>query len=130
MHWSGWNALVRGIAPGKFQKGEYPMLQDLRFAIRQIAKSPGFAVTAVLTLALGIGANTAVFSVVNAVLLRALPYPDANRLLLLWSSAPSQGLPMFGSSPADYRVWRSDNHSFDRHGRLLQRWHQHVAGRA
>ena len=89
------------------------ILVDLRYALRQLGKAPGFAITAVLTLALGIGANTAVFSVVNAVLLRALPYPDANRLLLLWSSAPSQGLPMFGSSPADYRVWRSDNHSFE-----------------
>src|SRR5271167_506834 len=87
-------------------------LQDIRFAIRQIVKSPGFAAAAILTLALGIGANTAVFSVVNAVLLRALPYPDADRLLLLWSSAPPQGLPRFPSSPADYCVWRSDNHSF------------------
>ncbi len=86
--------------------------QDLRYALRQIWKSPGFTTVAVLTLALGIGANTAIFSVVNAVLLRALPYPDADRLLLLWSSAPSQGLPMFGSAPPDYRAWRSDNHSF------------------
>ncbi len=90
----------------------HSILQDFQFALRQLRKSPGFVVTAVLTLALGIGANTAVFSVVNAVLLRALPYPDADRLLLLWSSAPKQGLPEFGSSPADYRVWRSDNHSF------------------
>ena len=90
----------------------HSILQDFQFAMRQLRKSPGFVVTAVLTLALGIGANTAVFSVVNAVLLRALPYPDANRLLLLWSSAPTQGLPMFGSSTPDYRVWRSDNHSF------------------
>ena len=86
--------------------------QDLRYAFRQMWKSPGFTTIAVLTLALGIGANTAIFSVVNAVLLRALPYPDADRLLLLWSSAPSQGMPMIPSSPADYRVWRSDNHSF------------------
>src|SRR5579862_3714235 len=86
--------------------------QDLRYALRQIWKSPGFTTIAVLTLALGIGANTAIFSVVNAVLLRALPYPEADRLLLLWSSAPSQGLPMFGSAPPDYRAWRSDNHSF------------------
>ena len=89
------------------------MLQDLRYALRQIWKSPGFTAVAVLTLALGIGANTAIFSVVNAVLLRPMPYPNADRLLLLWSSAPSQGLPMFGSSPADYRVWRSDNRSFE-----------------
>ncbi len=100
----------------QIEKGENHMLQDLRYALRQIRKSPGFAATAVLTLALGIGANTTVFSVVNAVLLRALPYPDANRLLLLWSSAPSQGLPMFGSSPVDYRAWRSDNHSFQSMG--------------
>ncbi len=86
--------------------------QDIRYALRQMWKSPGFTTIAVLTLALGIGANTAIFSVVNAVLLRALPYPDADRLLLLWSSVPSQGLPMFGSAPPDYRAWRSDNHSF------------------
>ena len=88
----------------------HTLLQDLRYALRQMWKSPGFTTVAVL--ALGIGANTAIFSVVNAVLLRPVPYPDANRLLLLWSSAPSQGLPMFNSSPVDYRVWRSDNHSF------------------
>jgi putative ABC transport system permease protein len=91
-------------------------LQDFRFALRQIVKSPGFVITAVLTLALGIGANTVVFSVVNAVLLRALPYPDANRLLLVWSSVPTQGMPMFSSSPVDYRVWRSDNRSFENMG--------------
>ncbi|MGZ4825569.1 MAG: ABC transporter permease [Terriglobales bacterium] len=89
------------------------MLQDLRYALRQMWKSPGFTTVAVLTLALGIGANTAIFSVVNAVLLRALPYPNPDRLRLLWSSTPSQGLPMFGSSPVDYREWRSDNHSFE-----------------
>jgi putative ABC transport system permease protein len=91
----------------------HAILHEFRYAFRQLRKSPGFAMVAVLTLALGIGANTAVFSVVNAVLLRALPYPDGNRLLLLWSSSPSQGLPMFSSSPADYRDWRSGNHSFE-----------------
>jgi putative ABC transport system permease protein len=91
-------------------------LQDIRYAIRQLRRSPGFALTAILTLALGIGANTAVFSVVNSVLLRALPYPHADRLQLLWSSSATQGMPMFNSAVPDYRTWKDDNHSFESMG--------------
>jgi hypothetical protein len=67
------------------------VLADLKLALRRLIKSPGFATTVLLTLAIGIGANTAVFSVVNSVLLKPLPYPDSDQLVSLWLNAPGRG---------------------------------------
>ena len=64
--------------------------KDLSYAFRSLLKSPGFALTAIFTIALGIGASTAIFSVVNAVLLRPLPYREADRLVILWSETREQ----------------------------------------
>jgi putative ABC transport system permease protein len=89
------------------------LLQDLRFGLRMLIKNPIFTLVAVVTLALGIGANTAIFSVVDAVLLRPLPYPEANRLVFLWSTMNSQGVPASGSALPDYYVWRDQSRVFD-----------------
>ena len=89
------------------------VLQDLRFAVRQVRKAPGFAAVAVITLALGIGANTAIFSVVNGVLLRSLPFPDSDRLVRVWHTPPASSFPgisTFTISPANFLDWQNQNH--------------------
>src|SRR5206468_4111058 len=86
-------------------------MSNLRLALRQLIKNPAFSAVAVITLALGIGANTAIFSIVNAVLLRPLPYPDADRIMVLnESSGPKQD---FSVSLPDYFDWRNDNTVFE-----------------
>ena len=91
------------------------LLQDLRFAIRQLRKSPGFALTTILTLALGIGATTAIFSLINAVLLRPLPFPEPDRIMSASALDLSQGKPGLSStiSYPDFFDWRARNHSFE-----------------
>lgn len=83
---------------------------DLRFAARALLKSPGFTATAVLTLALGIGANTAMFSVINGTLLSPLPYPDADRIVRIWETTPEGN--RFSASEPNFLDFRASNNSF------------------
>jgi putative ABC transport system permease protein len=85
--------------------------QDIRYGVRMLRKSPAFAAVAIITLALGIGANAAIFSVVNGVLLRPLPYDDPGRLLFVFSHNPDRGMPDTVTSPPDFRTLRERNHT-------------------
>ena len=89
------------------------MLNDLRFAIRVLWKSPGFTTVAVVALALGIGANTAIFSLVNSVLLRPLPFRDSSRLAIFWETDPAQGFNRQGPSGPNYIDFRDQSKSFE-----------------
>src|SRR5580765_5170052 len=87
-------------------------MQDLRFAFRQLLKQPGFTAVAVLTLALGIGANTAIFSIINGVLLKPLPYPEPDRLVTLWERDPQRGVEQERVSGPNYLDWRAQSTAF------------------
>jgi len=88
-------------------------MADLRFALRTFARSPVFTAVAVLSLALGIGANTAIFTVVNAVLLRPLPFPEPDRLVQLWESQPAKGYSRNVVNPINFLDWRERTRSFE-----------------
>ena len=95
--------------------------QDLRFAVRMLRNSPGFTGVAVLTLALGIGANTAVFSVVESVLLRALPFQDSERLFAIWAVQKGQA-DRIGASMPEFEDYKDQSHSFESMANLLSGW--------
>ncbi len=89
------------------------VLQDIRYAVRSLGKTPGFAAITILTLALGIGANTAIFSVVNAVVLRPLPYPQPERLVFVTTQFPSLGFDQFWMSVPEFLEYREWSTSYD-----------------
>src|SRR5262245_16360481 len=104
--------LARGprAPPGFRRRNMSGMLRDLRYGARMLVKKPGFSLTAVLTLALGIGATTAIFTVVNAVLLRPLPYPEAGRLVYVSQTLRGE---FIGSGEPKFLFWREQSRSFE-----------------
>src|SRR3954452_18171345 len=87
-------------------------LYDLRYAVRSLSRSPGFVAVSVLTLAIGIGANTAIFSAVKALLLRPLPYQDPDRVVFIQEKRAMSGVPS-SVSPLNYLDWKNQNRAFE-----------------
>src|SRR5580658_485358 len=89
------------------------LARDLAYAVRMLAKGPGFTLAAILSLAIGIGANTSIFSIINALLLRPLPYQDAERLAILWNRSPGLNITEDWFSTAQYFDIRNGHHGFE-----------------
>jgi predicted permease len=103
-------AALGDVVPNAFAVHWDILRQDLRYMLRAIRQAPGFAITAVLVVALGVGANTAAFSVADFVLIRPLPFPHPERLVKLWETTP--GYDQMELSPGNYRDWKADAKSF------------------
>jgi putative ABC transport system permease protein len=96
------------------------LLNDIRYGARSLLKHPGFTAIAIVTLAVGIGANSAVFSVVNSLLIKPLPFPELDRVVAVWEKQPSQGVERNEASMANYLDWRAQNQTFEQ--MALYRW--------
>ena len=88
------------------------IIRDLKHTFRRLARTPFFTLATIVTLALGIGANTAIFSVINSVLLRALPFPEPDRLVGVWQTAPGVDIKDLNASLADYVTYREESKTF------------------
>src|ERR1035438_10816510 len=98
----------------------HPLLQDFRYALRMLRKNLGLTIVIVLSLAIGIGANSAVFSVVDALMLRPLPYPQPERLAAIWLHSPGIGIYRDWPSPGQYIDIQNENHRSEEHTSELQ----------
>ena len=96
------------------------LLRDLKFSARSLLKRPALTFIAIVTLAIGIGANSAIFSTINALLLKPLPFPDPERIVALWDKVPSRGVERNEVAVANYLDWRAQNKSFEQLG--IYRW--------
>ncbi len=103
------------------------LIQDLRYSVRMLWKHPGFTLIAVTTLALGIGINSAIFSVVNALLVQPLPFKDLDRIVALWENVPAQGVERNETAAANYFDWNSQQTSFE-HTAIYRWWSANLTG--
>src|SRR5262245_19032887 len=108
----GVEATKERVRSGGWEAGVGALLRDIHYGFRGLRRAPAFSTIAVATLALGIGANTAMFSVVNAVMLRPLPYRDSDRLALIWTNDIRRGLPREASAYRNILDWRSESRAF------------------
>jgi hypothetical protein len=90
-----------------------PLFQDIRYGWRMLLKKPGFTIVAALALALGIGANSAIFSIVNAIVFKPLPFDDLDRIVAVWEKAPGPSYARNEASVANYLDWREQSNSFE-----------------
>jgi len=104
------------------------LIQDVRYALRQLRKSPGFAVVAIVTLALGIGANTAIFSVIQGVLLRPLPFHDPDHLFAVWAESQEEKSIKTGASGLDFQDYKEQSRSFEGLAELLPHFTYSLTG--
>ncbi|MCM3870778.1 MAG: ABC transporter permease [Pyrinomonadaceae bacterium] len=95
-------------------------IKDIRYGIRSLMRRPTLTIIAIITLAIGIGANTAIFSVVNSLLIKPLPFPELDRIVAIWETQPSRGVVRNEASMANYLDWRNQNQTFEQMG--LYRW--------